>query len=140
MKEIFLLADKVNSNSFQEIIVLLVEHNGNINFMSEKIKLQFESNELKDLGYFAQASKVSNKYKNIPTRLGSLSIPNSTLDLFIPKSNLKLSDKLGKAAFTENSVEFIESKNIILMDTKDYVPMYANIGVIEIMEYYVDQK
>jgi hypothetical protein len=140
MKEIFLLTDKTNSDGLQEVIVLLVEYNSYLNFKNENVRLQFQANKLKDLGYFAKVSKIHNQYKDIPVRLGTLEISNLDLKLFILEEHLKLIDTLGKASFTENSAEITSSAYLTLIDTHDYVPINIKVGVLMTMNTYIDSE
>lgn len=137
MREIFLLVDKTSHNERHDVIVLLVDYYGYLNIEHNEFKLQFQSEDLKDLGYFAHAFKSHNQYKNIPVRLGSLNI--SDVDLFISQPGLKLNDVLGEALFTENSAELTSSANIILINSNDYVPIYAKAGIIMNMKIYQDE-
>ena len=139
MKEIFLLVDKTNRNDLQDIIVLLIEYDGYSNISNQEIKLQFQSNDLKDLGYFAQAFNPHNKYKDIPVRLGALNISNTDLNLFTSQPGLKLNNVLGEAIFTENSAELTSFSNVTLINSDDYVPIYAKAGVVMTMQVYTDE-
>jgi hypothetical protein len=139
MKEIFLLVDKTYHNDLHDVIVLLVEYDGYYSISNKEIKLQFQSNELKDLGYFAQASNPHNKYRDVPVRLGALNISNMDLNLFTSQPGLKLKDILGEAVFTENSAELTSFSNVTLINSDDYVPIYAKAGIIMTMQVYTNE-
>jgi len=140
MKEIFLLIDNRISNSTQEVIVLLVEYSGNYILKNDNLNLQFKTEPLKDLGYFAKISNIHNQYKNIPIRSGNLYISNLDLEVFINKPGLSLIDSLGKAVFTENSAELTSGPMINLIDTNDYVPIDARVGVLLKLDVFQDTE
>ncbi len=130
MKEIFLLLDKNLSSLTQEVIVLLIEYNDAYKLRNGNLNLEFKNEKLKDLGYFAKVSNVHNQYKDIPVRSGNLCISNSELDIFINEPGLNLIDTLGKAKFTEDSANFSSLVNITIIDTNNYVPIDAKVGVL----------